>query len=183
MIAHVCPWWSAWFTISNPLRRLVHSPERILRPYVTAGMTVLDVGCGVGWFTISMAEMVGDRGRVIAIDLQRQMLDALRRRAEKAGVADRIESHKCEPDRLAVNVQADFALAFAMVHEVPDQGRLLGEIHACLKPGGKLLFTEPPLHVSGEAFQQSVATAERVGFREVEKPRIPWCRSVAFAKE
>jgi len=182
MAAHVCPWWSAWFTISNPLRRLVHDPEKTVRPYVKSGMTVLDVGCGVGCFTVSMAKMVGDQGRVIAIDLQGQMLDMLRRRAEKAGVADRIESHRCEQDRLGIDVQADFALAFAMVHEVPDQRRLLGEIHACLKPGGKLLVAEPPLHVSGKRFAHEVTTAEAVGFRLVEQPRIRWCRAAVFEK-
>ena len=45
---HVCPWWAAWFTINNPLRRLAHNPQRILSPYLKPGMTVLDVGCGMG---------------------------------------------------------------------------------------------------------------------------------------
>ena len=136
-----------------------------------------------GWFTIPLAKMVGDHGRVIAVDLQQQMLDMMRRRAERAGVANRIEAHKCEQDRLGMEAQADFALAFAMVHEVPDQRRLFGEIHACLKPGGKLLLAEPPLHVSGKAFSQEVATAEEVGFRVAEEPRIRWCRAVVLARQ
>ena len=82
---HVCPWWSVPFTIDPPFRRLVHDPQKIVGPYVKPGMTVMDVGCGVGWFSIPMARMVGDQGKVIAVDLQPQMLDMLRRRAEKAG--------------------------------------------------------------------------------------------------
>ncbi len=139
------------------LRRLLHNPEKIVGPYVQPGMTVMDVGCGMGMFSIAMAKMVGEQGRVIAVDLQQKMLDVLRRRAERAGVADRIQLHKCEQDRLGVDAQVDFALAFMMVHEVPDQRRLLGEIHGCLKPGGKLLVAEPRLHVSGTAFGQTVA--------------------------
>jgi ubiquinone/menaquinone biosynthesis C-methylase UbiE len=81
MIAYVCPWWCAWFSLSNPLRRLVHDPQVIVGPFVEPGMTVLDVGCGVGWFSIPMAQMVGEKGQVIAVDLQPQMLDMLRRRA------------------------------------------------------------------------------------------------------
>ena len=150
MATYVCPWWSVPFTINTPLRRLLHDPQKIVGPYVRPGMTVMDVGCGVGWFSIPMARMVGDHGKVIAVDLQQQMLDMLRRRAEKAGVAARIELHKCEQDRLGIDAEADFALAFAMLHEVPDQRRLLGEIHDCLKPGGKLLLAEPPIHVSGK---------------------------------
>jgi ubiquinone/menaquinone biosynthesis C-methylase UbiE len=130
---HVCPWWGGFF-LDNPLRRLLHNPEKIVGLYVQPGMTVMDVGCGMGLFSIAMAKMVGDQGRVIAIDLQEKMLGVLRRRAERAGVADRIETHKCEQNHLGVDVQADFALAFMMIHEVPEQRRLLSEIHACLKP-------------------------------------------------
>ena len=69
-----------------------------------------------------------------------------------------------------------------MLHEVPDQRRLLGEIHDCLKPGGKLLLAEPPIHVSGKTFANEVAIAEEVGFRMVEQPRVRWCRAVVFIK-
>ena len=173
---YVCPWWGGYF-IDNPLRRLLHDPKKIVGPYVTQGMTVMDVGCGMGLFSIAMARMVGSQGRVIAVDLQQQMLETLWRRAEKAGVADRIETHKCQQNRLGVDAQADFALAFMMIHEVPEQRRLLGEIHACLKPGGKLLVAEPKIHVPGKAFVQTVATAEDVGFRVAEEPRVCGCRA------
>jgi ubiquinone/menaquinone biosynthesis C-methylase UbiE len=182
MVAHICPWWSAWFTIDNPLRRLVHDPQKIVGPYVKPGMTVLDVGCGVGWFSIPMATMVGDQGRVIAVDLQPQMLDILRRRAEKADVANRIRLHHCEQDRLGIDAPIDFALAFAMLHEVPNHRRLLGEIHANLKPGGKLLLAEPPLHVSRKAFANEVAIAVDLGLRVREQPRVRWCRAAVLEK-
>jgi SAM-dependent methyltransferase len=110
------------------------------------------------------------------------MLDVLRCRAEKAGVADRIQIQKCEPDRLGIDAQADFALAFMMVHEVPDQRRLLSEIHGCLKPGGKLLVAEPKIHVPGKAFQQTLATAEELGFRVVAEPWVHGCRAVMLEK-
>jgi ubiquinone/menaquinone biosynthesis C-methylase UbiE len=179
---HVCPWWAVPFTIDPPFRRLLHDPQKIVGPYMKSGMTVIDVGCGVGWFSIPMAKMVGAHGKVIAVDLQRQMLDMLRRRAEKAGVATRIEMHQCEQDRLGIRSEADFALVFAMLHEVPNQRRLLDEIHDCLKRGGNLLLAEPPIHVSGKKFANEVAIAKEVGFRMVEQPRIRWCRSVVFIK-
>ena len=94
-MAHICPWWGGYF-IDNWFRRLLHNPEKIVGPYVKPGMTVMDVGCGMGMFSIAMAKMVGAEGRVIAVDLQQKMLDVLRKRAEKAGVADRIQLHKCE---------------------------------------------------------------------------------------
>jgi len=182
MASCVCPWWAVPFTIDPPLRRWLHDPRKIVGPHVKSGMTVLDVGCGVGYFTIPMARMVGDSGKVIAVDLQQQMLDMLRRRAEKAGVIGQIELQKCEQDRLGVHVEADFALVFAMLHEVPDQARLLGEVRECLKPGGKLLLAEPPIHVSAKKFNGEVAVAEEVGFRLLDRPRLRWSHAAVFEK-
>jgi ubiquinone/menaquinone biosynthesis C-methylase UbiE len=182
MIAYVCPWWSAPFTIDTPLRRWLHDPQKVVGPYVRPAMTVIDVGCGPGWFAVPMAKMVGDGGKVVAVDLQPQMLEMVGRRAAKVGVAARIELHKCEPDRLGIATQADFALVFAMLHEVPDQRRLLTEIHACLKPGGKLLLAEPPIHVTRKKFADEKAVAEQVGFSVVSEPHVRWCRAALFMK-
>ena len=178
---HVCPWWGGYF-IDNPIRRLFHNPVKIVGPYVKPGMTVMDLGCGMGFCSIAMAKLVGDGGHVIAVDLQQKMLDVLRRRAMMSGVTNRIRLHKCESNHLGVAVQADFVLAFMMVHEVPDQRRLLSEIHACLKPGGKLLVAEPKIHVPGKVFAQEVATAEEVGLRPVDTPWVRGCRAVVLEK-
>jgi 2-polyprenyl-3-methyl-5-hydroxy-6-metoxy-1,4-benzoquinol methylase len=180
MLAHVCPWWLGYL-IDNPLRRWIHNPEKIIGPYVGPGMTVLDVGCGMGLFSIAAARLVGNQGRVIAVDLQQKMLDTLRRRAEKAGMAHRIEARRCEADHLGVETAADFALAFAMVHEVPDTKRLLAEIRACLKPSGRLLVAEPRLHVSADTFQRMLEIAAETGFQALEQPPVPRCRAVVFA--
>ena len=178
---HVCPWWGGYF-IDNSLRRLIHNPEKILGPYVRPGMTVMDVGCGMGFCSIAMAKLVGDIGLVIAVDLQQKMLDVLRQRATMAGVTNRIRLHKCEQNRLGVDAQTDFALAFMMIHEVPDQRRLLGEIQASLKPSGKLLVAEPKIHVPGKAFGKTVALASEVGLKVIEEPKVRWCRAVVLER-
>ncbi len=59
-------------SLDNRMRRLLQNPLKILRPYVQEGMTALDVGCGPGFFTLPMAQLVGSSGRVIAADLQRR---------------------------------------------------------------------------------------------------------------
>jgi 2-polyprenyl-3-methyl-5-hydroxy-6-metoxy-1,4-benzoquinol methylase len=73
---HVCPWWMAW-TFDNPLRKLYQDPERILGSFVRDGMTVADIGCGMGYFSVAMAKMVGPGGRVLSVDLQEKMLQYL----------------------------------------------------------------------------------------------------------
>jgi ubiquinone/menaquinone biosynthesis C-methylase UbiE len=181
MICHVCPWWMGYL-IDNPIRRLIHNPQKIVRPYVKPGMTVMDVGCGLGLFSIGMAQIVGDGGRVVSVDLQPKMLDGMKRRAEKAGVAHRIDAHRCEADDLGIHIEADFILAFAMIHEVPDTRRLLEQIHACLKPGGRFLAAEPRGHVSTKTFETMSKIAEEVGFRSLYRPSIRRCHAVVFGK-
>ena len=73
----VCPWWFGYF-LTCPLRRLAFDPAKFLAPYVQDGMTVLEPGPGMGFFTQELARLVGPRGRVLAVDIQPRMLQALR---------------------------------------------------------------------------------------------------------
>jgi ubiquinone/menaquinone biosynthesis C-methylase UbiE len=167
----VCPRWFC-FAFDNPFRRLVQNPYKILKPYIKPGTMILDVGPGIGYFTIPLAALVGQTGKVIAADLQPGMLEGVRRRAVKAGVADRIELHQAEPNKIGVKETFDFCLAFWMVHEVPDRQRFIGEIVTQLKSGGSLLIVEPKLHVSKKSFNTTVEIAKNLGMTLVSRPKI-----------
>jgi hypothetical protein len=70
-----------------------------------------------------------------------------------------------------------------MIHEVPDTKRLLSQIHARLKPGGKFLVAEPRLHVPTSSFQRTLEVAAAVGFRQsAEQPQVRRCHAVMFVK-
>lgn len=60
---HVCPWWLC-FTFDNVFRKLFHDPEKILSPYVNEGDTALDIGPGMGYFSIPLARLVGSKARL-----------------------------------------------------------------------------------------------------------------------
>ncbi|MBC8457841.1 MAG: class I SAM-dependent methyltransferase, partial [Deltaproteobacteria bacterium] len=90
MAEHVCPYWVGYLLL-NPLRKLLENPDKILGPFVQEGMTVLEPGCGMGYFTLPLARMVGPKGRIVAVEIQQKMLSALERRARKEGVLDRID--------------------------------------------------------------------------------------------
>jgi len=175
----VCTWWHA-YCFDNPLRHLLHRPRMIFAPWLGAGMTALDIGCGMGIFTMGMARMVGERGRVIAVDLQQEMLDVLRRRAERAGLAGRIRFHRCEPDRLGVEGPVDFALAFWSIHEMQDALAVAREVRACLRPEGHFLVAEPCMHVSGPEFRATVAAIGAAGLRPCAGPQIAISRAALF---
>ncbi len=130
-----------------------------------------------------MARIVGDDGLVIAVDLQQEMLDRLERRARALELEPRIKLHKCESDRIGLEETVDFALAFYVVHEVPDSQELLRQMHGLIKPGGRLLLVEPNIHVSASAYQQTVRLACATGFNPVDTPWIFLSRSTLFGRE
>jgi ubiquinone/menaquinone biosynthesis C-methylase UbiE len=147
----------------------------LLTPYVKPGMTVLDVGPGMGYFTLPMARMVGENGRVICVDVQEKMLASLKRRAHRAGLEKQIIARGVGPTTLSIDDlegRVDFALVFAVVHEVPSPEALFREIHAAMKTGGLLLLSEPMGHVTPAAFEKTVATVKSAGFEEVQRIKI-----------
>lgn len=173
----ICPWWLI-HTFDNPLRRLLHNPEEILRGFVRAGDICLDLGCGYGYFTIPLARLVGTAGNVIAADVQSEMLDGVRRRAEKAGVQGQIQLHRVDASGLHFERMVDFVLAFWMVHEVPDQEAMLAQIRASLKRGGLFLLVEPKGHVTKRAWSRTLGMAERAGFHRDAEPHVRASRAV-----
>ena len=175
---HVCPWWLC-FTFDNIFRKLIHNPYKIIGPYIKEGDTVLDVGPGMGYFTIPMAKMAGEKGRVIAADIQERMLLALKKRAQQAGVEKRVIGHLGSKDSLGIKEQVNFILAFWMVHEVPDRRRFMDELFSALKDNGTFLLVEPPIHVTKANFAKTINLAVQAGFTVSSQQGS---RSVLFTK-
>jgi len=178
----VCPWWLC-YTFDNPLRRLFHNPMEILRPYVREGIRAVDIGAGMGYFSIPLATLVGPVGRVTAIDIQPKMLSVLASRARRKGVSDRIRTHLARPETLGFREKTDFALAFWMVHETPQEETLLSEIHSLMSSEGQFLLVEPKIHVTPQAFDRTVQAAVELGFRIKAYPRIRLSQSVLLTTD
>lgn len=180
----ICPWWLG-YSLINPLRGFIHNPEKILKRYISPGKNVMDIGSGMGYFTLPMAGLLSGSGRVLAVDMQEEMLRALKKRAAKANVHNNIEARNCTQNSLQVSdlrESIDFVLAFAVVHEVPDKDRLFSEIYQALKPGGLVLFAEPKGHVKEPAFQQSLLVAANACLTVIERPEIYKCMAAVLKK-
>jgi ubiquinone/menaquinone biosynthesis C-methylase UbiE len=166
-----CPWWLC-FTFDNPLRRTIQNQNIILNGLVRKGDTVYDIGCGIGYFSLPLAETVGEKGRVICVDLQEKMLETVKQRADRAGLIKIIKFQQSTPDSLGLNEPADFALAFWMVHEVSNKLAFFQEVRKSLKDGGTFFMVEPKLHVTRSFFNNTVSIACSNGFRVISEPSV-----------
>jgi ubiquinone/menaquinone biosynthesis C-methylase UbiE len=168
--------------LDHRIRRWLQDPQKILRPYIEEGMTVLDIGCGPGFFSIDLAHMVGRSGRVIASDLQEGMLQKLRDKIQGTELEERITLHQCKEDKVGVSVNVDFVLAFYMVHEVPNPKEFFREITSILKWDGQVLIVEPPFRVSKMAFEETIRKARDAGLKPVEGPKVFLSKAVILKK-
>ena len=99
------------------------------------------------------------------------MVQKLYRRSKKKNLLGSIEARVCISDCLNVDDlgnAADFVLAAAVVHEVPDTASFLAELYGVTKEGGKLLIIEPGGHVSEQGFKATVDTAVKCGYKILE---------------
>ncbi len=165
MPEHACPYWVGYL-LASPLRKLAHDPHKLLAPYVREGMTVVEPGPAMGFFTLELARLVGPHGKVVAIDVQPRMLAKLAQRARKAGLESRLDLREPKGDSMNVDDlagQVDVVLASAVVHELPNVPLFFQEMHLALKPQGLLLLAEPPGHVTRSAWETTLRTAFTAG--------------------
>lgn len=168
--------------LATSLRRLVQNPETILHGLVNAGDIVVDLGCGPGFFTLPMARMAGDNGRVVAVDLQEEMLEQMRQSAECSGLSPHIQPWGCSAGAIGYPGPADFVLAFYMVHEVPDVAGFIAEVRGMLKEQGRFLMVEPKFHVTAAKYRKTVDLALEAGFRVLTEPKITLSRATLFER-
>jgi len=164
------------------LRELLH-----LKP----GQTVCDLGCGNGYHTLPLARAVGERGRVLAVDLQPEMLEFLRGRAEEQQLKN-IEYVEAKLDDPRLRARScDLILMVDVYHELSYPVKILRRLRAALKPRGRLVLVEfraedagvpiKPLHKMTKA--QVIQELATNGFRFAEESdELPWQHVLAFER-
>jgi len=185
MAHRICPWWLG-YVLASPLRRILQKPESIVEPYVRSGMTVLEPGPGMGFFTPALAKRVGPKGRVVAVDVQSRMIAGLKRRLAKAGLLERVDARVGTDSSLNLadmREKVDFTLAMAVVHETPSDSWFFHQIADAMKPGGTVLLAEPSGHVSDAKFGAELEAAASAGFEVVERPVIRRSQAALLRKK
>jgi 2-polyprenyl-3-methyl-5-hydroxy-6-metoxy-1,4-benzoquinol methylase len=149
-------------------------------------MTAIDIGCGMGFFSLPLARMVGDSGRVVCVDVQQKMLSTLGRRARRRGLSDIIDCRLATQEDLGIGDlvgTADVVLAVHVLHETAFPRRFLNHCYEALRPGGKMLVIEPRGHVADADFEASLQMAAEVGLPETERIGLSRSRGVVLTKE
>jgi ubiquinone/menaquinone biosynthesis C-methylase UbiE len=168
--------------LDNSFRRLFQNPYKILSHYITEGMTVLDYGCGNGFFTIPLSHMVGLKGKVYAVDIQQEMLEKLIVKLSKTDIKNVVPVLK-GTDKLNFVEKIDLAIAIYVVHEVPDQKEFFNEIYSVLNPSGKIIVNEPNIIVNQKQFNKTIEYAVQSGFVELKPLNILMSKSRVFLKK
>jgi ubiquinone/menaquinone biosynthesis C-methylase UbiE len=163
------------------LRRLYQKPRKFLGELVKPGMTAADIGCGLGFYTVELARLVGESARVLAVDFQPRMLDMARKKAARKGVLERITFVQCDQDDLKLSEPVDFALTMWVTHEVPDRDRFFKQVRDILKPAGRYLLVEPTFHIKKKEYERICDEAEAAGLRRICEPRVALGRAALFA--
>ena len=145
----------------------------------------MEPGPGMGFFTLTLAEMVGPSGRVIAVEVQPKILASLRRRAARKALLERLDLRLAQPDSMGLADLAgkvDFALAFAVVHEMPSAAVFFRETAEALKRGGEMLLAEPTGHVKAADFESELGSAAEAGLRIEKRPEVPRSQTALLVK-
>ena len=159
---------------------------------VKPGMTVCDMGCGNGYYTLQLAKMVGPQGRVLAVDIQPQMLELLMQRAAESGldniepILGQVHDPKLPPG------QVDLILLVDVYHEFSHPEHMLAAMRTALAPDGVIVLTEyraedpnvpiKPLHKMSK--RQIMKEFVPNGFKLVKEfDRLPWQHMMFFRCE
>lgn len=124
-------------------RDAVQQPEKVLDAlHLQPGSTVADIGAGTGYFSLRLAKRVGPQGRVLATDIQPQMLAMLKDNMRAAGLSN-IELVLCTPtDAKLPENSLDLVLMVDVYHELEYPAETLAQVHRALKPDGRLVLVE-----------------------------------------
>jgi precorrin-6B methylase 2 len=159
---------------------------------VKPGQVVCDMGCGNGFYTLQLAQLVGEKGRVLAVDIQPEMLRLLDERAKEAGITniELVSGTPVDPKLPAGGV--DLILLVDVYHEFSNPEEMLAAMRRALRPGGRIALAEfrledpavPIKLLHKMSKKQIMKEFPANGFKLVDQfDKLPWQHLMFFERE
>jgi ubiquinone/menaquinone biosynthesis C-methylase UbiE len=192
-IAHVMGHAAATW-LERPEREEEEQPTKLLKVLdLKPGMVVADIGAGSGYYTFRMAPHVGDKGKILAVDIQKEMLDIIRQRTKEKKLSNVEPVLGTEADPKLPDASADLILMVDVYHEFSHPYEMTEKMVKGLKPGGKLVFVEfrledekVPIKLVHKMSERQVLK-EMAAFPELKHLKtdtsLPWQHVMFFKKE
>jgi SAM-dependent methyltransferase len=175
-----CPASLSWL-VRNPIRRRYMRPV-LDRAGIQPGERVLELGPGPGAFTVEAAQRVGPQGRLIAVDIQPEMIAQARERVQEAGLTN-VETHVADAYSLPLDdASMDRAFLVTVLPEIPNRGRALAELHRVIRPGGWLSISEEFLDPDYLFACETIRLVEAAGFSLEQHLGNFWIYTLNFRK-
>lgn len=179
--------------LERPEREKEEQPKKLLKALdLKAGMTVADIGAGSGYYSFRLAEKVGPKGKVLAVDIQKEMLDIIRKRMKKEEIENIEPILSSENDPKLPAGRVDLILMVDVYHEFTFPYEMTVELIKALKPGGRLVFVEfrredekvPILLAHKMTEKQVLAEMAPHRLKHVKTlESLPWQHVIIFEKE
>ena len=159
---------------------------------VKPGDTVCDLGCGNGFYTLKLAKLVGPRGRVLAVDIQREMLKLLTGRAADERITNIEPVLGTIVDPKLPQGKVDLVLLVDVYHEFSNPEQMLAAIRKSLKPTGRIALAEfraedpkvPILPLHKMSKEQIMKECPPNGFKLIEQfDKLPWQHLMFFQRD
>jgi predicted methyltransferase len=187
MSYHGAPW------LERPERMQEERPDLVLAALeLKPGMTIADIGAGSGYYSSRMAELIGPKGVVYAVDIQREMLEILKRSMSERRVSNVKPILGTTTDPRLPAGALDLAIMVDVYHEFEYPNEMLAAIVKALKPGGRVVFVEfrgndPSVPIKAEHTMTEGQVRKEAAVHPVEWVRtvndLPWQRAVVFRKK
>lgn len=191
-IAHVMSWQGAGW-LERPEREREEAVSKLMPSLdVKEGQIVADFGAGSGHHTVKLAKLVGPKGKVYAVDIQKEMIQMIRQRAKKEKL-ENIELVLCkEQDPKLPAAGVDMILMVDVYHELTYPYEVTVELVKALKPGGRLIFVEfrledPKVRILDvHRMSQAQVRKEMAPHKEMKYQKtldhLPWQHVIIFEK-
>ena len=157
------------------------------------GQIIADVGAGSGYHAFRMSPLVGEKGKILAVDIQQEMLDLMNAKAKKAKLTNVDTILGTETDPKLPKGEVDLIILVDVYHEFSHPYEMAEKMVAALKPGGRIAFVEfrledetVPIKLIHKMTERQVIL-EMAEFADVEHEKtiktLPWQHIILFKKK